>query len=145
MITAASAGACSRSAAATIRSRLARRSSGVAAQRGKAAAAAASRVSTFFAITLPIIAPSLLAGWLLAFTLSLDDVVIASFLSGPSSTTLPIKIFASVKLGVSPKINALATIMVMAVSLIAVAGWGLMARSEKRRNREIQQALKDNG
>ena len=105
----------------------------------------ANRIKTFFQITLPIIAPALVAGWLLAFTLSLDDVVIASFLSGPSSTTLPIKIFASVRLGVSPKINALATIMVLAVSLIAVVGWWLMARSEKRRAREMQQALKDNG
>ena len=105
----------------------------------------ANRIKTFFQITLPIIAPALVAGWLLAFTLSLDDVVIASFLSGPSSTTLPIKIFASVRLGVSPKINALATIMVLAVSLIAVVGWWLMARSEKRRAREVQQALKDNG
>lgn len=105
----------------------------------------ANRIKTFFQITLPIIAPALVAGWLLAFTLSLDDVVIASFLSGPSSTTLPIKIFASVRLGVSPKINALATIMVLAVSLIAVIGWWLMARSEKRRAREVQQALKDNG
>ena len=105
----------------------------------------ANRLKVFFLITLPIIAPALLSGWLLAFTLSLDDVVIASFLSGPSSTTLPIKIFASVRLGVSPKINALATIMVLSVSLIAVAGWWLTARAERKRAQEMQQALKDNG
>ncbi len=69
----------------------------------------ANRLKVFFLITLPIIAPALVSGWLLAFTLSLDDVVIASFVAGPDSTTLPIKVFSSVRLGVSPKINALAT------------------------------------
>jgi putrescine transport system permease protein len=71
----------------------------------------ANRVKVFFVITLPLIAPALVAGWLLAFTLSLDDLVIASFVSGPASTTLPMKVFSSVRLGVSPKINALATLM----------------------------------
>ena len=66
----------------------------------------------FFLITLPIIAPALVSGWLLAFTLSLDDLVIASFVAGPGSTTLPMVIFSKVRLGVSPDINALATIMV---------------------------------
>ena len=83
----------------------------------------ANRLKVFFLITLPIIAPALLSGWLLAFTLSLDDVVIASFVAGPSSTTLPMKIFASVRMGVSPKINALATLLVLAVSTVAVLGW----------------------
>ena len=69
-------------------------------------------------------APALAAGWLLAFTLSLDDLVIASFVSGPGSTTLPIAIFSSVRLGVSPQINALATIVVIAVAgTAAIAGW----------------------
>ena len=105
----------------------------------------ANRLKVFFLITLPIIAPALLSGWLLAFTLSLDDVVIASFVAGPSSTTLPMKIFASVRMGVSPKINALATLMVLAVSLVAVAGWWISARADKRRQRDMQLALQDNG
>ncbi|WP_269791466.1 ABC transporter permease subunit [Stenotrophomonas sp. Iso1] len=105
----------------------------------------ANRLKVFFLITLPIIAPALVSGWLLAFTLSLDDVVIASFVAGPSSTTLPMKIFASVRMGVSPKINALATLMVLAVSLVAVTGWWISARSEKRRQRDMQLALQENG
>jgi len=105
----------------------------------------ANRLKVFFLITLPIIAPALVSGWLLAFTLSLDDVVIASFVAGPSSTTLPMKVFSSVRLGISPKINALATIMVVAVSLAAVVGWWIMARSEKRRQRDMQLALQENG
>jgi putrescine transport system permease protein len=77
----------------------------------------------FFAITLPLIAPALLSGWLLAFTLSLDDVVIASFVSGPGATTLPMVVFSSVRLGVSPQINALAAFIVALVSGgILVAG-----------------------
>lgn len=100
----------------------------------------ANRVKVFFLITLPIIAPALVSGWLLAFTLSLDDVVIASFVSGPSSTTLPMKVFSSVRLGLSPKINALATLMIVAVSVCAFLGWWLMSRSERRRRRELQTA-----
>ena len=105
----------------------------------------ANRIKVFFLITLPIIAPALLSGWLLAFTLSLDDVVIASFVAGPSSTTLPMKIFASVRMGVSPKINALATLMVLAVSTVAVLGWWISARADKRRQRDMQLALQENG
>ena len=105
----------------------------------------ANRLKVFFLITLPIIAPALLSGWLLAFTLSLDDVVIASFVAGPSSTTLPMKIFASVRMGVSPKINALATLMVLAVSTVAVLGWWISARADKRRQRDMQLALQENG
>ncbi len=101
----------------------------------------ANRVKVFFVITLPIIAPALVSGWLMAFTLSLDDLVIASFVSGPSSTTLPMKVFSSVRLGVSPKINALATLMILAVSVAAVVGWWLMSRDEKRRRRDMQLAL----
>jgi putrescine transport system permease protein len=78
----------------------------------------------FLLITLPIIAPSLLAGWLLAFTLSLDDLVIASFVAGPGATTLPMVVYSSVRLGVSPQINALATLIVAIVTLcILLAGW----------------------
>ena len=105
----------------------------------------ANRLKVFFLITLPIIAPALMSGWLLAFTLSLDDVVIASFVAGPSSTTLPMKIFASVRMGVSPKINALATLMVLAVSTVAVLGWWISARADKRRQRDMQLALQENG
>jgi putrescine transport system permease protein len=80
-------------------------------------------IAVFFAITLPLIAPALLSGWLLAFALSLDDVVLASFLSGPGATTLPILIFSSVRLGVTPEINALASIIIGIVSLgVLVAG-----------------------
>ncbi|GAB6044129.1 ABC transporter permease subunit [Endothiovibrio diazotrophicus] len=90
----------------------------------------------FVLITLPIITPALLAAWLLAFTLSLDDLVIASFVSGPGATTLPMVIYSSVRLGVSPQINALATLVVLAVTLaIVVAGW-LVQRREARRKRQ---------
>ncbi len=101
----------------------------------------ANRVKVFFVITLPIIAPALVSGWLLGFTLSLDDLVISSFVSGPSSTTLPMKVFSSVRLGLSPKINALASLMILAVSLAALVAWWLMSRDEKRRQRDMQQAL----
>lgn len=86
-------------------------------------------------IILPIIAPALAAGWLLAFTLSIDDLVIASFVSGPGATTLPMAIYSSVRLGVSPQINALATIVVGIVSVgIVAAGW-ILHRREARRTR----------
>ena len=101
----------------------------------------ANRVKVFFLITLPIIMPALISGWLLAFTLSIDDLVVASFVSGPSSTTLPMKVFSSVRLGLSPKINALATLMILAVSIAALVAWWLMARDEKRRRRDMQLAL----
>ena len=101
----------------------------------------ANRVRVFFQITLPIIMPALVSGWLLAFTLSIDDLVVASFASGPSSTTLPMKVFSSVRLGLSPKINALATLLILVVSLAAAFAWWLMARDEKRRQRDMQLAL----
>jgi putrescine transport system permease protein len=84
-----------------------------------------------FDITLPLIAPAMVAGWLLSFTLSLDDLVIASFVSGPGSTTLPMLIFSKVKLGVSPDINALASVIIAAVSLGVVIAWLVMRRSAK--------------
>jgi putrescine transport system permease protein len=84
-------------------------------------------------ITLPGISPALVSGWLLAFTLSLDDLVIASFVTGPSATTLPMAVFSSVRLGVSPEVNALATLFLAVVLvLVAFAGW-MMARDERRR------------
>ncbi|MDF1802490.1 ABC transporter permease [Thalassovita sp.] len=76
-----------------------------------------SPFESFRLVTLPIIAPAVISGWLLAFTLSLDDLVIASFTSGPSATTLPIKIFSAVRLGVSPEINALSTLMIGIVAI----------------------------
>ncbi|MEM7088366.1 MAG: ABC transporter permease, partial [Pseudomonadota bacterium] len=76
-----------------------------------------SPAQAFRLVTLPIIAPAVISGWLLAFTLSLDDLVIASFTSGPSSTTLPIRIFSAVRLGVSPEINALSTLMIAVVTV----------------------------
>ena len=95
----------------------------------------------FFTITLPIIAPACIAGFLLSFTLSLDDLVIASFVSGPGSTTLPMVVFSKVRLGVEPTINALATIIVAIVTCaVAIAGI-LMHRQEKRRQADIQQAM----
>jgi len=105
----------------------------------------ANRVKVFFLITLPIIAPAIVSGWLLAFTLSLDDVVVASFVSGPSSTTLPMVVFSSARRGLNPQVNALATIMVLVVSIAAFLGWWLMNREEKRRQRDMQLALQDNG
>jgi len=94
----------------------------------------------FFVITLPIIAPALISGWLLAFTISLDDLVTASFVSGPGSSTLPMVIFSKVRLGVSPDINALASIMVLLVTIGVVIAGVLMARQEKRRQRDMQMA-----
>jgi putrescine transport system permease protein len=81
-----------------------------------------------FDITLPLIAPAMIAGWLLAFTLSLDDLVIASFVSGPGSSTLPMYIFSKVKLGVSPDINALATLIIAAVSIGVFIAWLTMRK-----------------
>ena len=80
-------------------------------------------LKVYMAITLPLIAPALLSGWLLAFTLSLDDLVISSFVAGPGSTTLPMVVYSSVRMGVSPQINALASLVVLVVSAaVVVAG-----------------------
>ncbi|CAM3766289.1 ABC transporter permease subunit [Parendozoicomonas haliclonae] len=91
----------------------------------------ASPVKTFFVVTLPTISPSLISAWLLSFTLSLDDLVIASFVSGPGSTTLPMVVFSSVRLGVSPKVNALATLIILCVSLAAFIAWWFARRSDR--------------
>ncbi len=80
----------------------------------------ASPITVFFQIVLPLIAPALLAAWLLAFTLSLDDVVVASFLTGPGYTTLPLEVFSRVRLGLKPEINALATIFMLLVAVFVV-------------------------
>jgi len=104
----------------------------------------AKPAKVFFLITLPIIFPAILAGWLLAFTLSWDDLVITSFVSGPGSSTLPLVIFSKVRLGVSPDINALATIMVtiVAVGILSAGLW--MQRQERKRERDVQAALAAN-
>ncbi|WP_318153411.1 ABC transporter permease subunit [Halomonas sp. ML-15] len=96
-------------------------------------------LKTFFQITLPMIAPALAAGWLLAFTLSLDDLVIASFVSGPGASTLPMVVFSSVRMGVSPKINALATLIILTVSLATFLAWYFMRRSENKRRMAMAQ------
>ncbi|MFC0180250.1 ABC transporter permease subunit [Thorsellia kenyensis] len=98
----------------------------------------AGPLTVFFKITLPMIYPALLAGFMLAFTLSLDDVVISSFVSGPGSTTLPMWIFSSVKLGVSPKINALATIILLVIGFAGFFAWWVLSRNEKRRFKELK-------
>ncbi|MBV6418322.1 MAG: Inner membrane ABC transporter permease protein YdcV [Steroidobacteraceae bacterium] len=98
----------------------------------------------FFRITLPLIFPAIMSGWLLAFTLSWDDVVVSQFVAGPGSTTLPMVIFSKVRLGVSPDVNALATIMVLIVALGVVASAIWMRRQERRREREMQMATAAN-
>ncbi len=92
----------------------------------------ATPLTTFLEITLPIISPAVFSGWILAFTLSLDDLVIASFTSGPGATTLPMKIYSQVRLGVTPEINAVCTI------LIAIVAIGVICASIVTKRREIQ-------
>ncbi|MGL5092301.1 ABC transporter permease subunit [Aeromonas sobria] len=95
----------------------------------------------FFLITIPMIAPSLAAGGMMSFALSLDDLVLASFVSGPGSTTLPMEVFSAVRLGVKPEINAVASLILLSVSLFTFGSWYLMARSEKRRRAEIAMTI----
>lgn len=95
-------------------------------------------------VTLPIISPAIMSGWLLAFTISLDDVVITSFTTGPGSTTLPILIWSKVRLGVTPDINALATIIIVFVGICVGIAGVVMARSERRRERDIHLAAAAN-
>lgn len=100
----------------------------------------ATPFETFRLITLPIIAPAVIAGWLLAFTLSLDDLVIASFTAGPSATTLPMKIFSAVRLGVSPEINALSTIMIGIVTFGVITASLITKRAALRHQNETRAA-----
>ena len=112
--------------AVVVRSRLARMD---ASLEEAAMDLGARPLTVYLRITLPLIAPALLSGWLLAFTLSLDDLVIASFVSGPGATTLPMVIYSSVRMGVSPQINALATLVVVLVALaVVIAGFSLRRR-----------------
>ncbi|MDR3499730.1 MAG: ABC transporter permease subunit [Parvibaculum sp.] len=96
----------------------------------------ASPFAVFRTVTLPLIAPALVAGWLLAFILSFDDLVIASFASGPSATTLPMVIFSKVRFGITPEINALATIIVVAVAIGVVFAGNLLQRQNAQRLKE---------
>ena len=95
----------------------------------------------FFLITIPMIAPSLAAGAMMSFALSLDDLVLASFVSGPGSTTLPMEVFSAVRLGVKPEINAVASLILLAVSLMTFMVWFFSRRAEEHRKKAIQQAI----
>jgi len=97
----------------------------------------------FFLITIPMIAPSLAAGGMMSFALSLDDLVLASFVSGPGSTTLPMEVFSAVGLGVKTKINAVASLILLAVSLVTFLVWFFSRRAEESRKRAIQQAIEE--
>jgi putrescine transport system permease protein len=101
-------------------------------------------LKTFLLITLPIVAPAVVSGWLLAFTISLDDLVITLYTNGPGSGTLPQLIFSKVRRGVDPTINALATLIITLVASGVITSHILMTRSEKRRQRDIQLALQIN-
>ncbi|CAI8706612.1 MULTISPECIES: ABC transporter permease subunit [Pseudomonas] len=95
----------------------------------------------FFLITIPMIAPSLAAGGMMSFALSLDDLVLASFVSGPGSTTLPMEVFSAVRLGVKPEINAVASLILLAVSIVTFMVWYFSRRAEESRKRAIQEAM----
>ncbi|CAI8905719.1 putrescine ABC transporter membrane subunit PotI [Pseudomonas sp. IT-196MI5] len=97
----------------------------------------------FFLITIPMIAPSLAAGGMMSFALSLDDLVLASFVSGPGSTTLPMEVFSAVRLGVKPEINAVASLILLAVSIVTFMVWFFSRRAEESRKRAIQQAIEE--
>ncbi|MVV51381.1 ABC transporter permease subunit [Pseudomonas sp. PB120] len=97
----------------------------------------------FFLITIPMIAPSLAAGGMMSFALSLDDLVLASFVSGPGSTTLPMEVFSAVRLGVKPEINAVASLILLAVSIVTFLVWFFSRRAEETRKRAIQQAIEE--
>jgi putrescine transport system permease protein len=102
----------------------------------------AKPLKVFFVITLPIVLPAIVSGWLLGFTISLDDLVITNFTNGPGTTTLPQVVFSKVRLGLDPKINALATIIIAVVSLGVIAATIHMRRSEKQRQRDEQMAIR---
>lgn len=102
----------------------------------------ATPLKTFMVITLPLIAPAIASGFLLSLTLSLDDLVITAFLSGPGSSTLPQVIFSKIKLGLDPQINALATITVVIVGCLVITSNYLMMRAQRKRDREMAEAMK---
>lgn len=96
----------------------------------------------FWLVTLPLIAQSLVSAWLLTFTLSLDDVVLSAFLSGPGATTMPLVIFSRARLGLNPSVNAVATLMVLLVAVGVVVASYLIARAERRRRQEMAAATR---
>lgn len=96
----------------------------------------------FYLVTLPMIAQSMLSAWLLTFTLSLDDVVLSAFLSGPGATTMPLVIFSRARLGLNPSVNAVATIIVLVVSVGVVLASLAIARAERRRSQELAAAAR---
>lgn len=98
----------------------------------------ATPVNTFFQVTLPIIAPAVISAWLLSFTLSLDDLVIASFATGPGATTLPMKIYSQVRLGVTPEINAISTLMIGFVTIGVLAASFVTKRASMRQDAETR-------
>lgn len=102
-------------------------------------------LKVFFVITLPIVLPAIVSGWLLGFTISIDDLVITSFTSGPGANTLPMVIFSKVRLGLNPEINALATLIISVVAVGVMASTVYMARAERRRQRDVQMAIQGNG
>ena len=91
----------------------------------------ASPLRAFVLVTLPLLGPALLSGWLLAFTLSLDDLVVATFVSGPGSSTLPMVVFSALKLGVTPELNALATVILLVVSAALFAALAVQRRARR--------------
>ncbi|MGE6793683.1 putrescine transport system permease protein [Pseudomonas guineae] len=95
----------------------------------------------FFLITIPMIAPSLAAGAMMSFALSLDDLVLASFVSGPGSTTLPMEVFSAVRLGVKPEINAVASLILLSVSFATFLVWFFAHRAEEKRKKALQEAM----
>jgi len=99
-------------------------------------------LQVFFLVTLPMISQAIASAWLLTFTLSLDDVVLSAFLSGPGSTTMPITIFSRARLGLSPSVNTVATITVAVVSIAVIAASVLMARAQRRRAQEVAAAYR---
>jgi putrescine transport system permease protein len=103
----------------------------------------ATPVKTFFQVTLPVILPAVVSGWMLAFTLSLDDLVIASFTSGPGATTLPMKIYSQVRLGVTPEINAVCTLMIAFVAVGVIITAILNRRRETQRVQDEQAAMRN--
>jgi putrescine transport system permease protein len=101
-------------------------------------------LKVFFVITLPIVLPAIVSGFLLGFTISIDDLVITSFTSGPGANTLPMVIFSKVRLGLNPEINALASLIIAVVATGVVASTIYMAQAEKRRQRDMQMAVQAN-
>ncbi len=99
--------------------------------------------SVFFLITLPLITQSIVSAWLLTFTVSLDDVILSAFLSGPGSTTLPLVVFSRARLGLNPEVNAIATVIIVLVSIGVIAASIYMSRKEKRLQREMAEAYRD--